>query len=181
MHRSLDWDDANNQLLFINELVDASIVSAVEEEEDDDDDDGSNNRQPRQHHHRRQATRPLVHGMLVSSLFSTIFANISPGCVYMNQSLDFIQPIFVNQSIIAKLTITKIRTWPKRFNKGGVIVTCDTQILISQQTDDSSDNSNNDDDGHDQHQQQTSKVVKEGVVVAVRGKANVWLPGGYIK
>ena len=29
--------------------------------------------------------------------------------------------------------------------------------------------------------QQKEKVVKEGVVVAVRGKANVWLPGGYIK
>ena len=70
-------------------------------------------------------TLPLVHGMLVSSIFSSIFASLVPGCVYVNQNLNFVAPVFCGQNVVGRLEIEKIRKW----RKGGVMVQCDTQVL----------------------------------------------------
>lgn len=93
---------------------------------------------------------PLVHGMLVSSIFSSIFATLVPGCIYMNQTLSFANPVFVNELVIGRVEILKIRKW----RKGGVVVQCGTQVLGS---------------GDDAKQKQQ----------LVTGEANVWLPEGY--
>lgn len=69
-------------------------------------------------------TRPLVHGILLSSMFSSIFASIAPGCVYINQKLQFVSPVFAGETIKGRVTIEKLRRWPK----GGIVVQCDTQI-----------------------------------------------------
>lgn len=69
-------------------------------------------------------TRPLVHGILLSSMFSSIFAHIAPGCVYINQSLNFASPVFANKLVRSRVTIEKLRRWPK----GGIVVQCDTQV-----------------------------------------------------
>ncbi|OEU20057.1 hypothetical protein FRACYDRAFT_154303, partial [Fragilariopsis cylindrus CCMP1102] len=67
----------------------------------------------------------LVHGIFVSSIFSSMFANIAPGCVYINQSLDFISPIFVHDIIIGCISIEKIR---RRRSGDGIVVQCQTRV-----------------------------------------------------
>jgi acyl dehydratase len=100
-------------------------------------------------------TTPLVHGMLVSSIFSSIFAGLVPGCIYVNQTLSFVNPVFVNELVIGRVQISKIRPW----RKGGVLVQCDTQVLGTNSTVD------------EKQQQQQRQLIK--------GEANVWLPEGY--
>jgi hypothetical protein len=70
-------------------------------------------------------TRPLVHGMLVSSLFSSIFAGLVPGAIYINQTLQFATPVFVDDAIVGRVEIEKIRKW----RKGGVVVQCNTHVF----------------------------------------------------
>lgn len=70
-------------------------------------------------------TKPVVHGILVSGLFSSIFGTLAPGCVYMNQSLGFRAPVYVDDALIGRLEIEKVRRW----RRGGVVVECDTQVL----------------------------------------------------
>ncbi|CAJ1895775.1 unnamed protein product [Cylindrotheca closterium] len=71
-----------------------------------------------------EMTRPLVQGILLSSMFSSIFAGLVPGCVYINQTLSFASPVFANELVKSRVTIEKLRRWPK----GGIVVQCETQI-----------------------------------------------------
>ncbi|MFT5634697.1 MAG: 3-hydroxybutyryl-CoA dehydratase [Cognaticolwellia sp.] len=54
--------------------------------------------------------QPVVHGMLVTSLFSKIFGTQFPGngCIYLEQSVRFVKPIFLNQDVTAIVTINAI-------------------------------------------------------------------------
>jgi acyl dehydratase len=90
----------------------------------------------------------VVHGMLVASLFSSIFGTLIPGCIYKNQRLEFRQPVFVGDTIIAKVEVTDVRNMKGR----GSLVTCDTNII-----------SNVSDSVHS--------------TAFVDGEAKVWLPG----
>jgi acyl dehydratase len=58
----------------------------------------------------------IVHGMLVGSLFSAIFGTEFPGLgsIYINQSLKFIKPVYLNDTITAKVTIKEIITEKNR-------------------------------------------------------------------
>jgi acyl dehydratase len=51
--------------------------------------------------------KPIVHGLLVSSLFSAIIANHlpGPGSIYLHQSLNFKAPVFHDTVVIAKVEI----------------------------------------------------------------------------
>jgi len=48
-----------------------------------------------------QFGRRIVHGMFLASLFSRLVGMHLPGrrCLYMSQSLDFIQPVYVGEEI----------------------------------------------------------------------------------
>lgn len=50
----------------------------------------------------------IVHGMLIGSLFSTLVGMYCPGkdCLYLSQEVEFIKPIYPNQKIIVKGTVT---------------------------------------------------------------------------
>jgi acyl dehydratase len=52
----------------------------------------------------------IAHGMLVGSLFSTIFGVILPGLgsIYTKQSLKFTKPVYPNDTITAKVTIKEL-------------------------------------------------------------------------
>jgi acyl dehydratase len=54
--------------------------------------------------------RPVVHGMLVGSLFSTIVGQLflGPGSIYVAQSLNFKAPVFLDESVTARVEITNI-------------------------------------------------------------------------
>lgn len=69
-------------------------------------------------------TKPLVHGMLASSLFSSIFGTLIPGSVYRSQSLTFRRPVFAQDSIVGRVDVMKVRSAPN----GGVLVVCDTKV-----------------------------------------------------
>ena len=52
----------------------------------------------------------IAHGMISSSLFSALFGTKlpGPGCVYVNQSLNFKRPVYIGDTVTAIITVTKI-------------------------------------------------------------------------
>ncbi|PQJ60300.1 enoyl-CoA hydratase [Vibrio chagasii] len=58
-----------------------------------------------------QFERPIVHGMLASSLISGLLASKVPGAgsIYLGQSLKFLRPIFVGETVTAKVEVTSVR------------------------------------------------------------------------
>lgn len=55
--------------------------------------------------------RPIVHGMLLASLFSGLLGQKLPGegSVYLGQSLSFKQPVFVGDEVTAEVEIIALR------------------------------------------------------------------------
>ena len=78
--------------------------------------DGSNN--------NGSSTQILVHGWLVASLFTSIFGTLIPGAVYLKQTLDFAQPVYVGDLVTARIEIERIRHWRRK----GLILTCETVV-----------------------------------------------------
>ncbi|KAB0479088.1 MaoC family dehydratase [Vibrio sp. IB15] len=58
-----------------------------------------------------QFERPIVHGMLASSLISGLLASKVPGAgsIYLGQSLKFLRPIFVGETVTAKVEVIRVR------------------------------------------------------------------------
>lgn len=79
-----------------------------------------------------QFGKPIVHGMLVSSLFSAIIANElpGPGSIYLHQTLDFKAPVFHNMEVIARVEITNVRMDKPIFELSTICTNLDGHILI---------------------------------------------------
>lgn len=60
--------------------------------------------------------KPIVHGMLCASLISNLAGTKLPGhgTIYVSQSLKFIAPVYVGQSVTAKITVSEIHPEKKR-------------------------------------------------------------------
>ena len=58
----------------------------------------------------------VVHGMLVASLFSKIFGKVFPGegSIYLKQEVKFIAPVFIGDTILAKVKLEKFN--PKKLD-----------------------------------------------------------------
>lgn len=116
--------------------------------------------------HGGESARAVVHGMLVSSLFSSIFGTLIPGSVYRKQSLDFLKPVYVDEHVLGRVTVTSIRTFPrqqKRPRRGaepGVVLTCDTNVFLL---------------NHGQ------TVESTDLAACVSGKADVWIVKDFSK
>lgn len=63
--------------------------------------------------------RRVVHGMLTSSLFSAIFGSHIPGCIYLDQTLTFKKPVYLNEEVTARIDVLKAR---------GRVVKCNTTV-----------------------------------------------------
>ena len=52
----------------------------------------------------------IAHGMISSSYFSALFGTKIPGegCVYVAQSLQFKRPVYLGDTVIATVSVTKI-------------------------------------------------------------------------
>jgi 3-hydroxybutyryl-CoA dehydratase len=52
----------------------------------------------------------IAHGFLSASFFSSIFGTKLPGygCVYVSQSLKFLRPVYINDTVTASVTIKAI-------------------------------------------------------------------------
>ena len=55
--------------------------------------------------------RRIAHGMLTASLISSVLANKLPGegTVYSSQTLQFVAPVYLDDTVTARVTVTKIR------------------------------------------------------------------------
>lgn len=53
----------------------------------------------------------IAHGMLSASFFSAVLANQLPGIgsVYLSQSVKFVAPVFIGDSITARVTVIAVR------------------------------------------------------------------------
>ncbi len=54
--------------------------------------------------------KPIAHGMLSGSLFSTIFGTVYPGegSIYLKQSLTFTKPVYIDETLDVKVEVTSI-------------------------------------------------------------------------
>ncbi len=54
--------------------------------------------------------KPIAHGMLSGSLFSTVFGTVYPGegSIYLKQSLTFTKPVYIDEELSVKVEVTKI-------------------------------------------------------------------------
>lgn len=68
----------------------------------------------------------IVHGILVSSLFSNLFGRSLPGSIYVSQTLQFRRPVHVGARVTARVEIKEVK--PHRTK--GHILTCDTAVRI---------------------------------------------------
>lgn len=52
----------------------------------------------------------IAHGMISSSFFSALFGTKlpGPGCVYVQQNLNFKRPVYIGDTVTASITVTKI-------------------------------------------------------------------------
>jgi 3-hydroxybutyryl-CoA dehydratase len=55
--------------------------------------------------------RRVAHGMLTASLISSVLANKLPGegTVYLSQSLKFVAPVYLDDTVTARVTVTDVR------------------------------------------------------------------------
>ncbi len=67
----------------------------------------------------------IVHGILVSSLFSTLFGASMHGAVYVDQTLKFKRPVHVGTNVIAKMEIIN-----KSHARSGHMLTCSTTVYL---------------------------------------------------
>jgi acyl dehydratase len=59
--------------------------------------------------------KPISHGMFTASLFSNLIGNVLPGngSLYLTQDLNFKKPVFIGDTIRAKLTVLRKVDGPK--------------------------------------------------------------------
>ena len=121
--------------------------------------------------------------MLLSSLFSCIFGSLIPGSVYRKQTLQFHKPVFIGELVVGQVKVVNVKQMRIRGgtaasmvdptkNLGGVLVTCDTQILKKLEITPTESLKS---EIHNNSQQNDYKDVNW--VKCVTGQAEVWLPG----
>ena len=81
--------------------------------------------------------RPIVHGMLYSTMFGTTFATMVPGVIYLSQNLKFPQPVYVDDIIRCEIKVEKIikqvafcKTTCTRVSDQVLVVTGQANVLV---------------------------------------------------
>lgn len=81
----------------------------------------------------------IAHGLLTASFFSAIFGTKLPGegCVYAGQNLQFKRPVYLNDTVVAQVTVTAVDVSKKRVTfdtictvKGKVVTSGTAEIFI---------------------------------------------------
>ena len=120
---------------------------------------------------------PIVHGILLSSLFSNIFGNLIPGAIYRHQSLKFHNAVRVNEDVVGRVVVTKLRQINRkgRGSGGGVLCVCDTSVIKMGAVAQKFDNTTNDSNSNNPNDKVSNEEEKEEIV-CISGDAQVWLP-----
>ena len=76
----------------------------------------------------------IVHGMLTTSLWSTLVGTRlpGPGSAYMGQEINFLKPVHIGDTVTAKLTITKIDTEKQRVVLNAEAFVRDTLVAVGE-------------------------------------------------
>lgn len=81
----------------------------------------------------------IVHGMLTTSLWSTLVGTQlpGPGCAYMGQEINFLKPVHIGDTVTATLTVTEIDLTKQRVYlqadalvKGELVATGQTKTWV---------------------------------------------------
>ncbi len=58
----------------------------------------------------------IAHGLMSASFFSSLFGTKipGPGCVYVSQTLNFLRPVYINDTVNASVVVTAINLDKKR-------------------------------------------------------------------
>ena len=81
----------------------------------------------------------IAHGLLTASFFSAIFGTKLPGegCGYAGQNLQFKRPVYLGDTVVAKVTVTAVDLLKKRVTfetvftvKGKPVTTGTAEIFI---------------------------------------------------
>ncbi|MDQ3202744.1 MAG: MaoC family dehydratase [Pseudomonadota bacterium] len=81
----------------------------------------------------------IAHGLMSAGFFSAIFGTKipGPGCVYVSQSLSFLRPVYIDDTVTAEVEVTKVDQDKRRvfFDttcrvKGKKVITGSAEIFI---------------------------------------------------
>lgn len=75
--------------------------------------------------------QPVVHGMLVSSMFSAVLAQKLPGMgsIYLEQELKFVKPVYLDAEVAATVEVVNI----KPSNRRAKIVDFRTYCMVGEE------------------------------------------------
>lgn len=86
--------------------------------------------------------RQIVHGALVSAFISTVIGMYMPGngTIYLEQSCKFIKPVYIGDTITAKVTIESVDNQGKAFlgtqvikSNGEIVIEGRAKVLLPEQ------------------------------------------------
>ena len=74
--------------------------------------------------------RPIAHGMLLSSFFSSLIAEEypGPGSIYLSQSLNFLKPCFIDDKI--KVVVKLIKQENTKYYLSTLVYNINNEVII---------------------------------------------------
>jgi 3-hydroxybutyryl-CoA dehydratase len=74
----------------------------------------------------------IAHGMLTASLLSTVVAQLlqRPGGLYVSQTLRFVRPVFIGDTLTAKAEVVELVTAKRRMRCHATVVNQHGKIVI---------------------------------------------------
>ena len=75
----------------------------------------------------------IAHGMLVASFISTVIGMYLPGkgTVYLKQSIDFVKPVYIGDTITAVVEIKELYDDGKKARLETIVTNQDKEIVVS--------------------------------------------------
>ncbi|MDW9402455.1 acyl dehydratase [Pseudomonas soli] len=61
-------------------------------------------------------SKRIAHGLMSAGFFSAIFGTKIPGagCVYVSQNLNFLRPVYIDDTVVAEVVVTQVDIEKKR-------------------------------------------------------------------
>lgn len=78
--------------------------------------------------------RRIAHGMLSATFISTLLGTKLPGegSIYTSQSLKFVRPVYIDDTVTAKVSVTNVNTEKKRVTLETVCMVDDKVVIMGE-------------------------------------------------
>ena len=78
--------------------------------------------------------RRIAHGMLSATFLSTLLGTKLPGegSIYTSQSLKFVRPVYIDDTVLAKVSVTKVNVEKKRVTLETVCMVDDKVVITGE-------------------------------------------------